>query len=351
MNHRAPAMCAAAAWVLSAAAAAADRTLEHQGVVEAPLAEVWAAFTTSDGFASWAVAHAQVDLRLGGEIRSSYHPQSDLHDEHTIVNRIISYEPQRMLSIRNEQAPAGFKNAALFQQTWSVIYFEPLGRDRTHVRVIGLGYGEGPEWDEIYDKFKAGNAVTLERLQQKFAGQADVKPGAPSPDESTRVQALLRQMVGGDWIHETVRDDGSVFRARSRLELGPDGTSLVGYGWLGDAEGMFYHGATQIWFEPPAGLNAAPGGVRFQNINESGHIARGKVTLHESSTLNWDWNAVDPDGRVHRYRVFTTVEDADHYRFVLHRVGLDGAEPRELVSIQYQRVHQLPDRFEPLKSE
>ena len=37
--------------------ALADRTLVSEAVIAAPPADVWKAFTTSEGFESWAVAH------------------------------------------------------------------------------------------------------------------------------------------------------------------------------------------------------------------------------------------------------------------------------------------------------
>ena len=181
--------------ILLAAAAPADaRDLVHEAVIPAPVEAVWDAFTTSEGFASWAVAQCEMNLRIGGEVRSSYNPQSTLDDEFTIVNRIISYEPQRMLSIQNVRAPAAFANAHLFQQTWSVIYFELAGKDQTRVRTVGLGYGEGQDWDEIYEKFKLGNAITLDRLQKHFAPEQEAEADPAATNET--YQAIERRFHG-----------------------------------------------------------------------------------------------------------------------------------------------------------
>lgn len=169
----------ALALVLSGPSIAA-RTLMHERVVDAPVEEVWRMFTTSDGARQWMAPKIDIDFRVGGLIRSSYHPESTLDDEHTILNRVLTYEPHRMISIRNEQAPAGFANAELFQQTWSVMLFDPVDDGRTRVRLVGLNYGEGPEWDGVYSHFEQGNQYLLNVLHERLAGeQADgaVKDG------------------------------------------------------------------------------------------------------------------------------------------------------------------------------
>src|SRR5690242_9188211 len=101
----------------AAAPARADRAMECSVVVAAPVADVWKAYTTNDGFASWAVAKADIDLRIGGDMRTHYNPNGVLGDDGTIVNRILAFEPQRMLTIQNTRAPKSFKNAELFQKT------------------------------------------------------------------------------------------------------------------------------------------------------------------------------------------------------------------------------------------
>src|SRR5262245_49115153 len=77
-----------------------------EGFVNAPVAEVWRIFTTSEGFLATGAAQADVRLEVGGEIRSHYDPKGRLGDAETIVNENLAYEPERMLAIRIKQAPA-----------------------------------------------------------------------------------------------------------------------------------------------------------------------------------------------------------------------------------------------------
>jgi uncharacterized protein YndB with AHSA1/START domain len=308
----------------------AERTLVHEAVVDAPVATVWDAWTTDEGFTSWAVKKAQIDLRIGGDMRTSYNPQSNLNDEHTIINRIISYEPQRMLSIRNVQAPAGFKNADLFQDTWTVIYFQPIAPQQTHIRIVGMGYGEGPAWDDIYNKFKAGNQFTLDKLREKFQ-----QPQSTASNTVDQILDSLRNLIGGQWVHESTSENGQVFRARNLYEAGPGEQCVIARSWLGNSESMFLHGATQIYLEPET--NRSQTSVRFQSVNERGDIACGDIRLDAENQLIWDWRVAEANGKSSHYQIQMTLLDADHYKSKIERL-LEGGEQEEVVNIVFVRV-------------
>jgi uncharacterized protein YndB with AHSA1/START domain len=329
------ASCAA---MMNAPMALAGRTLVTEAVIAAPVADVWDAFTTARGFESWAVAHAEVDLRVGGEIRSNYDPTGTIGDDHTIINQILVFEPQRMLAIRNTRAPAGFPHADLFGQTWSVIYFEPDNGavDRTRVRIVGMGWGEGKQWDDLYNFFKAGNAQTLAALQKKFAPNAIA-------DDPQAVMNLLGKLAGGEWIHEKSLPDGGVFRVRNVYERGPDGKSLLSRGWLGNADGMFAHGGCLIWFEPGETADA-PGEVRFCNVDQNGSVTRGAIRLIGCDSLEWDWRSIHTDGKMSRHRVTMAFTAEDRYALRIDVVG-DGGALTKMVEADFTRVEKAPAAF------
>jgi len=146
-----------------------DNRLVHEGVVSAPLGDVWAAFTTAEGQKSWMVAHSEIDLKVGGLMRTNYDPKGAIGDAKTIENTIISYDPGRMLSIRVTKAPDGFPFPNAVRNMWTVIYFEPAGPQATRVRFVGLGFGGDEESKKMRAFFDKGNAYTLKKLQERFA--------------------------------------------------------------------------------------------------------------------------------------------------------------------------------------
>lgn len=149
------------------------RRVVTEAVIEAPAAEVWELLATAEGMTRWMVPHAEVDLRVGGMMRTHYDPEGTLGDEGTIGNRILSFEPERMLSIRATEPPAGFEHAEAIREVWTVTYLEPAGEGSTRVRTVMLGFPEGPAGDAAMAYFEAGNRWTLEQLARHVRGELE----------------------------------------------------------------------------------------------------------------------------------------------------------------------------------
>jgi uncharacterized protein YndB with AHSA1/START domain len=139
-----------------------------EGYVNAPIAAVWKLFTTAEGYKVLGVAQAEIDLRVGGEIRSHYGTEGVLGDPETIVNEILAYDPERMLAIRIKQPPASFPYRGATAGTWTVIYFTPSGADMTHVRIVGLGYRDDPQSQAMRKFFAEGNRWTLDQAAKRY---------------------------------------------------------------------------------------------------------------------------------------------------------------------------------------
>jgi uncharacterized protein YndB with AHSA1/START domain len=156
----------AALWLVRPASAAEPQVTE--GFINTSVEEVWRIFTTAEGYKRTGVAHAEIDLRIGGTIRSHYDPEGQLGDAGTIVQEILAYEPQRMLATRIRQAPADFPYRDAIDGTWTVIYLIPAGDDMTQVRIIGLGYTDEPQSQAMRKFFEEGNRTTLERIARAY---------------------------------------------------------------------------------------------------------------------------------------------------------------------------------------
>ena len=142
-----------------------------EGVVAAPVDTVWAAWTTDEGLRSWLAPHTDIDLRIGGVLRANYDSLGALGDPQTVEREILSFEPNKMLSVRVVKLPDGFPFVSTIRSMWTVVYFEPLGQERTQVRVVSLGLDTGED-SRIRAFFEQGNATVLQQLQNHFlAGQ------------------------------------------------------------------------------------------------------------------------------------------------------------------------------------
>ena len=145
-----------------------DRSLQLSVDVPAPTHDAFAAFSTSDGFSSWAVPLAKIDFRVGGMIEASYNAHAKIGDPNNIKNAIVAYIPDRLLIIRNVQAPAGFVDSSLFQRTVTMIEFAPLDAKTTRVTITNAGYGPGAGFADVFSHFEWGDAYTLHELRARF---------------------------------------------------------------------------------------------------------------------------------------------------------------------------------------
>ena len=155
-------------------------------VVDAPVAKVWDAFMTDDGFTRWAtpVAHVTVE-NGGGMMESSYLLTSKIGDPDNIRNEIVAYLPLHMIALRNAHVPKGAPfDPVLISSIRTVITFDDLG-GKTRVTESQIGYGEGAGYDSMYKHFRDGNAEELESLADSFtSGPVDWKAEAAKMNAS-----------------------------------------------------------------------------------------------------------------------------------------------------------------------
>ena len=165
------------AWLLvllcacGTARAADEVSFVNEGVIPAPIDEVWKVFSTSEGYQLLGPALAEVDLRVGGTIRSRYRADGALGDSETIENVIIDYRAPVMMAIRIQKPPASFPFEQAWKSAWTVFTLTPMD-DGTHLRVASYGYKTDDESVAMRRFFEAGNQHTIETLRRHFGAAA-----------------------------------------------------------------------------------------------------------------------------------------------------------------------------------
>jgi uncharacterized protein YndB with AHSA1/START domain len=166
---RAP--CVALLFVCSGSVAADEVAFVNEGVIPAPIEAVWEVLSTSDGYRALGPALADVELRVGGTIRSRYRADGKLGDAETIENVILAYEPPTMIALRIQKVPATFPFKEVWSKPWTVMTLTPVAGG-THLRVASLGYGTDEESSAMRRFFEAGNQQTIETLRKHFTAPA-----------------------------------------------------------------------------------------------------------------------------------------------------------------------------------
>jgi uncharacterized protein YndB with AHSA1/START domain len=158
-------MVAVAAPIISASMRRADarngsgKVLAIAVTVPAPRAEVWKAFSTSEGLSSWLAPNAVVDLKPGGDWMVRFPGGS------SAGGTIVSFVPQREIVI-SALAPEKFPTVRA-QRTTARFELEDHGTG-TLVRLTQTGWKDGDEWDRAYEYLTAGNAELLATLHRRF---------------------------------------------------------------------------------------------------------------------------------------------------------------------------------------
>ncbi|HEX8570930.1 MAG TPA: SRPBCC domain-containing protein [Caulobacteraceae bacterium] len=163
-----------------------DRVIQLSTVVSATPAEVWRALTSAEGWRRLGVQSATIDFRVGGMIETNYRPGVPAGDRANIKNEIVAYVPERVLVIRNVQAPPGFAFAEEFSRTATVIELRPEANG-TRVTLTGTGFAPGAAYDDLYGKFRGGNAYSLDLLRKSYGPLAEA-----AVEPSKRVTVTLK---------------------------------------------------------------------------------------------------------------------------------------------------------------
>ena len=142
-----------------------SHALVHETVVSAPIADVWQAISTADGWRGWAVPVAWLE---GDLLETSYTATAARGDASTIQQRIVATVPGRMLVFRTIKAPQGFPNFDTFRAVTHMIELEPVGESQTRVRLTSAGYADTDAGRQLVGFFNEGNRITLERLRDRF---------------------------------------------------------------------------------------------------------------------------------------------------------------------------------------
>lgn len=140
-----------------------------EGVVDAPLERVWRAWTTTEGLKEWLAPHVDIDFRIGGAMRTNYDPNGSLDDPQTIINEVVSFEPEQKMTIRVKQAPANFPFPNAIYKMTTDIYFERIDDKHTKLRAVGEGFDTSEESQNMRKFFEAGNQATIVELQKALA--------------------------------------------------------------------------------------------------------------------------------------------------------------------------------------
>ncbi len=150
----------------SCPALAAERSLQKEVVVKAPIEAVWTAWTTSEGITSFFAPEAVVEPRPGGAFFIHMNPYAPPGLKGADDMRVLAVQEPRMISF-TWNAPPSLPEARA-QRTYVTVRLQPIGASETRVTIFHGGWGDGGQWDQAYDYFDKAWSNVLEALGKRF---------------------------------------------------------------------------------------------------------------------------------------------------------------------------------------
>ena len=147
-------------------AAAAERMIEKQAVVNAPIEEVWKAWTTSEGIKGFFAPEARVEARSGGPFEVYMNPYAEPGMKGADDMRFMALQEPTMLSFTWNAPPSNpeIRN----QRTLVIVRLKPVGEKQTEVTLHHVGWGDGEKWDMAYRYFEGAWNTVLNNLQKRY---------------------------------------------------------------------------------------------------------------------------------------------------------------------------------------
>ncbi len=156
-------------------AQAQERAIDERITVKAGVADVWKAWTTSEGIKTFFAPDAKVELRVDGPFEIYINPLADPGMRGADNMRIIGFQENKMLSF-TWNAPPSLPEARK-QRSVVIVRFISRGDDLTDVTIHHVGWGDGGEWDKAYAYFAKAWPSVLKNLKKRFDdGPVDWKP-------------------------------------------------------------------------------------------------------------------------------------------------------------------------------
>jgi uncharacterized protein YndB with AHSA1/START domain len=160
------ALAVTATTLLATAAGGAERAIDAQVVVKAPIEQVWQAWTTRAGIRTFFAPDAEVEARVGGAFHIHMDPLAEPGMKGADDMRFMALQRPTMLSF-DWNAPPSLPEARA-QRTFVIVRLTPVDAESTRVMLHHTGWGSGGEWDKTYAYFDRAWPIVLGKLKASF---------------------------------------------------------------------------------------------------------------------------------------------------------------------------------------
>ena len=138
-------------------------------IVNAPIADVWAAWTTTRGASTWLAERTHISGELGGPFEVYFLQDAPYGGQGCEGCRIHALDPMKRIAF-TWSAPPQFPSIRLpGLMTIVDISLEPVGATATRVTFTQYGWGVGGQWADVRRYFETAWDIPLGRLKHRFS--------------------------------------------------------------------------------------------------------------------------------------------------------------------------------------
>jgi uncharacterized protein YndB with AHSA1/START domain len=146
---------------------ALNRSIEKEVLVPAPVRDVWHAWTTNEGARTFFSAHTNIYAKLGAPYEIYFVPEKPYGKQGCEGCRVHSLVPMKLLAFTWNSPPQFPSIREPNLHTIVYLRFEEEG-GATRLRFSQVGWGEGDEWQQVYEYFEKAWDSVLGRLRVRF---------------------------------------------------------------------------------------------------------------------------------------------------------------------------------------
>jgi uncharacterized protein YndB with AHSA1/START domain len=186
---------------------AALETVRASVVLTAGPGDVWAALTTKEGIEGWLAPHAELDLKLGGLLRTQMDPALTLESPGTRAQRVVCYEPWRLLSLAFEAMETDPARVKRMAGGVTNILIEAQGKGSTKVTFAWAGPLTAAERADFAPAQTMILKSKAESLAKAFEGKAAAETAASRPGRQLTQVFTFKAPVARVWSAFTKKDE------------------------------------------------------------------------------------------------------------------------------------------------
>lgn len=185
--------------------AGSERSLTTRAIVNASIYDVWWAWTTTEGLASYFAPDSTLELKVGGSWELYMSTDEPAGKRGSEGCKLLAFVPYEMLCFEWTSPPTipELRDAGILTRV--MVHMEEAGADRTIVTITHSGHGEGEVWDRNYAYFDTAWSLVTRRLERVFEQRGDALR-RPSPNVAIKEWdsgAVLVRSNDGDMRWQT----------------------------------------------------------------------------------------------------------------------------------------------------